>query len=68
MVGVGVVNVLGEELGVVTGLLETGANDVLQVRNPKEGGAERLIPFIPEVILKVDLKAMRVTVDWGLDY
>ena len=68
LVGLGVVNVLGEELGVVTGLLETGANDVLQVRNPKEGDAERLIPFIPEVILKVDLKAMRITVDWGLDY
>jgi 16S rRNA processing protein RimM len=68
LVGVGVVNMLGEELGVVTGLLETGANDVLQVRNLKEGDAERLIPFIPAVIVKVDLKAMRITVDWGLDY
>jgi 16S rRNA processing protein RimM len=68
LVGLGVDNVLGEELGVVIGLLATGANDVLQVLNPKEGGAERLIPFIPEVILKVDLKAMRITVDWGLDY
>jgi 16S rRNA processing protein RimM len=38
------------------------------VLNPKEGDAERLIPFIPEVILKVDLKAMRITVDWGRDY
>jgi 16S rRNA processing protein RimM len=68
LMGFGVVNVLGEELGVVTGLLETGANDVLQVRNPREGDAERLIPFIPEVIVKVDLKAARLTVDWGLDY
>ena len=58
----------GEELGVVTGLLETGANDVLQVRNLKEGDMERLIPFIPEVIIKVDLKATQITVDWDLDY
>jgi 16S rRNA processing protein RimM len=68
LIGFGVVNVLGEELGVVTGLLETGANDVLQLRNPKEADAERLVPFISEIIVKVDLKAARITVDWSLDY
>lgn len=68
LVNLGVVNVLGEELGVVTGVLETGANDVLQVQSLKEHDVERLIPFIPEVIVKVDLKAMQITVNWGLDY
>ena len=68
LIGLGVINVRGEELGVVTGLLETGANDVLQVRNLKEGDMERLIPFIPEVIIKVDVKATQITVDWDLDY
>jgi 16S rRNA processing protein RimM len=68
LVGLGVVNVLGEELGVVAGVLRTGANDVLQARNPAEGDAERLIPFIPDVIVNVDLKARRITVDWGRDY
>ena len=68
LIGLEVVNLLGEELGVVAGLLETGANDVLQVQHSKEGGSERLVPFISEIIVKVDLKARRMTVDWGMDY
>jgi 16S rRNA processing protein RimM len=68
LIGLEVVNLLGEELGVVAGLLETGANDVLQVQDSKEGGSERLVPFISEIIVKVDLKARRMTVDWGMDY
>jgi 16S rRNA processing protein RimM len=72
LIGLEVVNLQGEPLGKVTGLLETGANDVLQVQGPKEGEGEsegqRLIPFISQVIVKVDLAAYRITVDWGLDY
>ncbi|WP_090880142.1 ribosome maturation factor RimM [Nitrosovibrio sp. Nv6] len=63
-----VVNLQGEELGKVAGLLETGANDVLQVKSMNEDETERLIPFISQVIAKVDLKARRITVDWGVDY
>jgi 16S rRNA processing protein RimM len=66
LIGLAVINLQGEVLGTVTGLLETGANDVLQVQIP--GETERLIPFIDQVILKVDLEADRITVDWGLDY
>jgi 16S rRNA processing protein RimM len=72
LIGLEVVNLQGESLGKVTGLLETGANDVLQVQGPKEGEGEsegeRLIPFISQVIVKVDLTASRILVDWGLDY
>lgn len=72
LTGFEVVNLQGESLGKVTGLLETGANDVLQVQGPKEGESEekgeRLIPFISQVIVKVDLAASRITVDWGRDY
>jgi 16S rRNA processing protein RimM len=66
--GLEVVNQQGEALGKVTGLLETGANDVLQVQSLKESGRERLIPFISQVIVKVDFKACQITVDWGVDY
>jgi 16S rRNA processing protein RimM len=52
----------------VVSLLETGANDVLQVQDEKEGSTERLIPFTAQVIMKVDLTACRLTVDWGIDY
>lgn len=43
----------GHQLGVVEEILETGANDVLLVRQPD--GKEVLLPFIDEVILKIDL-------------
>lgn len=68
LIGLEVVNLQNEELGKVTGLLETGANDVLQVQSLKEGKREKLIPFVSQVIVKVDLDACRITVDWGRDY
>jgi 16S rRNA processing protein RimM len=49
----------------VTNLLQTGANDVLVVQ---EGETERLLPFIRQVILDVDLAEKKITVDWGVDY
>ncbi len=64
LIGLEVVNVQGEVLGKVTELLETGANDVMVV----VGERERLLPFIAPVILKVDLAAGRIDVDWGADY
>jgi 16S rRNA processing protein RimM len=72
LIGLEVINLRGEPLGKVTGLLETGANDVLQVQSLTEGEREskeqRLIPFISQVIVKVDLAASCIVVDWGLDY
>jgi len=64
LIGLEVINVQDEVLGKVTELLETGANDVLVV----EGERERLLPFIAQVILQVDLEAGRINVDWGTDY
>jgi 16S rRNA processing protein RimM len=54
----------GRELGTVTRLMETGANDVLVV----QGERERLIPFVMDkVILDVDLAAGVINVDWEWD-
>jgi 16S rRNA processing protein RimM len=64
LIGLKVVNTEQQELGHVTGLLETGANDVLVV----QGERERLIPFVAQVALEVDLAAGTIRVDWGLDY
>ena len=59
--GLKVVNRAGQELGTVSHLFETGgANDVMVVR----GRRERLVPFIPSVIRKVDLEAGVIHVDW----
>ncbi|MDJ0941650.1 MAG: ribosome maturation factor RimM [Woeseiaceae bacterium] len=52
-------------LGRVAYLLETGANDVLVVR---DGETERLIPFVAgDVIKDVDLAAGLIRVDWDWD-
>ncbi len=62
--GLEVVDREGRVLGRVASLLATGANDVLIVR----GERERLIPFIPQVILAVDLAAGVIRVDWEADF
>jgi 16S rRNA processing protein RimM len=55
------------DLGKVTSLMETGANDVLVVK--AEDGRERLIPFIRgSVITDIDLQAGTMTVDWDPDF
>lgn len=66
LIGTHVINLNNEELGEVVGLLETGANDVLRVYGERK--KEILIPFIKQVIIKVDPKQSKIIVDWGVDY
>ncbi len=63
--GLDVVTVDGVELGKVSHLIATGANDVLVVR----GERERLIPFVTRQFVRdVDLDAGRITVDWDPEF
>ncbi|MGQ9476704.1 MAG: ribosome maturation factor RimM [Actinomycetota bacterium] len=55
-----VYDVEGGFLGEVLEVLETGANDVLVVRG--EGGEERLIPLIEEVVVEIDLPGERMII------
>lgn len=69
LIGLEVFNRDGQCLGHVTGLIETGVHDVLRVLDSAEGAPhERLIPFVPAYIDRVDLPTRRVNVDWGLDF
>lgn len=68
LVGLKVVNAAGEDLGTVSRMLETGANDVLVVVGQVENKRERLIPFIEQVVQQVDLGKGVIRVDWGADY
>ncbi|RMH21934.1 MAG: ribosome maturation factor RimM [Gammaproteobacteria bacterium] len=53
-------------LGQVSHLVETGANDVMVVRDHNN---ERLIPFIlGDVVMKVDLQQKQIIVDWDPDF
>jgi 16S rRNA processing protein RimM len=65
LVGLEVVNAEGQVLGKVSSLFSNGAHDVMRVG---EGKGERLVPFVPAVVRKVDLAAARIEVDWGLDW
>lgn len=64
LVGLRVIGQDEVELGTVQGMIETGANDVLDVK----GDARHLIPFISDYIVEVDLKNGLIRADWGADY
>jgi 16S rRNA processing protein RimM len=49
----------GEQLGAVSEIISTGANDVLVVLGD---GGEILVPRLDDVVLKIDLKAGLITV------
>lgn len=68
LIGLTVVNLKGDSLGQVDSLLETGANDVLVVKD-KENNREQLVPFVmDEVVELVDMDNKIIRVDWELDY
>lgn len=59
--GLAVRTLEGVELGTVSHLFPTGANDVMVVR----GDRERLLPFVqPDCVTSVDFDAGVITVDW----
>ncbi|GAA0820799.1 ribosome maturation factor RimM [Colwellia sp. D2M02] len=68
LIGMSVVTSQGYDLGVVTEMMETGANDVLVVKanlNDGFGQKERLIPYLLEqVVQSVSAENKQICVDW----
>lgn len=68
LIGLSVVTNKGYDLGLVTDMMETGANDVLVVKaNLNDGFSkkERLIPYLFEqVIESVSIENKQICVDW----
>ena len=64
LVGLEVVNLAGQSFGKVDRLFDTGANDVMVVRN----GSERWVPATAGVIREVNLEAGVIRVDWDADF
>ncbi len=63
--GLKVQTLSGAELGRVSHLFPTGANEVLVVR----GEGERLLPFVwGQVVKDVDFAQRRILVDWDPDF
>ncbi|WP_210411882.1 ribosome maturation factor RimM [Noviherbaspirillum sp. UKPF54] len=71
LIGLAVENLQGESLGSVVGLMDNGAQAILQVQAPvvdSDKPKEWLIPFVDQFVKTVDQAARKITVDWGLDY
>jgi 16S rRNA processing protein RimM len=81
LIGLRVKNKQDIDFGLIVDVFETGANDVIAVRADvikqedstvkavaKEKPQERLIPFIDDVVLEVDLAAKTMLVDWDADF
>lgn len=63
--GLSVLTVAGRDLGRVSHLFGTGANDVMVVT----GERDRLVPFLwDEVVKDVDFSLGRIRVDWDPDF
>jgi len=60
LVGLSVVNALGEEIGRIEEVLENPGNDVIVVR---KGDREILVPALKSLIREVDLKTRRMVVE-----
>ena len=69
LIGLEVVNTSWEPLGKVSGLLSCGAHEVLCVQDGVgEKTRERLLPFVAQVVKKVDRESKTIHVEWGVDW
>lgn len=64
LIGMSVITKDGTPLGTVKNLLETGANDVLIVKDKRE----RMIPYTKQVIQSIDREKKIITVDWDPEF
>lgn len=61
---------VARDLGIVSDMMETGANDVLVVKADERSidDRERLIPYVRDMYVKsVDLEAKVIVVDWHIE-
>ena len=77
LIGCEVFDTNGVRFGKVARLFETGANDVLEIRDerPLDEGEKRpngpdiLVPWVrPDVVVDVDIAAQKIVVDWDPDF
>ena len=64
LIGFEVLNLQNISFGLVDTYIETGANDVIVVKGDKE----RLIPYTPMTVLRVDTINHKIIVDWDEDF
>lgn len=70
LMGCRVGSVDGLDLGFVHHVMPTGANDVLVIRGDAQSvdRRERLVPYIRQTVLAVDLERRQLVVDWDPEF
>jgi 16S rRNA processing protein RimM len=68
--GLKVIDQLGQLLGRIDHLLETGANDVMVIKPCADSldDRERLLPYTGQCVLAIDLVAGEMQVEWDADF
>ncbi|MDB6097270.1 MAG: rimM [Francisellaceae bacterium] len=64
LIGLTVINQDGITLGIVNNLLATGSNDILVVK----GERERLLPYLDDYVLEIDINKRIMKVDWDPEF
>ena len=64
LIGLKVVNLQGEDLGIVDSLFETGSNDVMVIK----GLRQRLLPYTNQVVHQINIAKKTITVDWDPEF
>ena len=64
LIGLRVLTADSSQVGLVTGILETGANHVLVINDDRN----KLVPFIDSAIKSLDLEGGTLILDWDFEY
>ena len=62
LIGLNAVNINDEKIGILSEILETGANDVYVIR--KDDGSEELVPDVPQFIRQIDIDNHFIKIDF----
>jgi len=69
IIGCGVINLEGEELGVVADISDNSVQDILVVRGTKgDAAVEYLIPVVEQYVEEIDTEGQVIRVDWHSDW
>jgi 16S rRNA processing protein RimM len=66
LIGLSVKNLQAVDFGKISDVFATGANDVVVAKS--DSGQERLIPYIAQNILEVNMVEKTMLVDWDADF
>ncbi len=64
LIGVAVINTEGIAFGTIAEMIDNGAQSVMVV----SGERDRMIPFVPAIVIEVSLEERQVIVEWGADF